>query len=405
MSLVSQEVGQFEEQLVLVGDLRLEDDEAFGDLGARHGEALYSIGMSHDWADLGTAADRAGRDRFLREVAAGWRRALEQAEAPGKIRFADGVWVERHASTWVVRWAEPSLRPLARSVLEGAPAGQPVLFGLPGSGWAVATDLARRVHGVDLDACEVRVGITRGHLLALVFSIPLDVPGDGDALQAAVECLSEQTLGEQILDQWVLTIDVTRAARRSKLAVLPAGGRAAAETHPLHLLEELVRLGIMAITAELPESQLSLGSDDWTALDIDPDRLVFRAIACRHSPTVPKRLKAAIEGLPFDSARFTRGPEVMVWFAWTLSSLATRLAAREVAEAVIGEIRRAEGACALCGSGFGPTKDYLDVWVIPEVHVLSLIRTQLAARIGTSIELGFYDSQWAKERLVPAIVT
>ena len=89
----------------------------------------------------------------------------------------------------------------------------------------------------------------------------------------------------------------------------------------------------------------------------------------------------------------------MVWFAWTQSSLTARLAAREVAKLTIKEIAESQGACALCGSGFGPTKDYLDVWALPNVAVLARVRERLSARLGTPAELGFYDSEWALERL------
>jgi len=355
--------------------------------------------MSHDWADLGTAADRAARDRFLQEVAGRWRRLKGEAQTPERVRFADGVWAERHASGWVVRWADPSLRPLARSVARCAPQGQSVVLGVPGAGLGAALEHTLGRHGVDLRGSEVRVGITRGHLLALVFSIPLDVPGELDQLEAAVECLSEQALGEELLDRWVLTIDVARAARRSRLSVLPASGSANAATHPLELLEQLVQIGIAAISAELPESQLVPSPEGWTALDVAPAPGGLQGDRVQAFTNSPEALKAALEGLPFDSSRFTRGPEVMVWFAWTQAPLSARLAAREAAETLIRELSEVRGACALCGTGFGPTRDYLDAWVLPNVEFLGSLRQELAARLGTSVELGFYDSQWVGERV------
>jgi hypothetical protein len=300
----------------------------------------------------------------------------------------------------VVRWAELCLRPLARAVAQRAPIDE-VLLGLPGIGGEAAQEQVLRLHGVDLAGSEVRVGITRGHLMALVVAIPLDVPGGPEVLGAAAECLCEQALGEQVLDRWVVTVDVDRAPRRSRLSILPTASGATAETHPLPLLEPLVQRGVAAVTAELPASQLSDAADDWLALELEPDPDAIQGDRLQAFTRCPEALKAALEGLPFDSARFTRGREVMVWFAWTVPSLAARLAARETAEAVIEELGRAGRACAVCGSGFGPTKDYLDVWVLPEVEVLAKLRSRLAQRLGTAVELGFYDTEWAREHCAP----
>jgi hypothetical protein len=355
--------------------------------------------MIHDWADLGTGDDRAARDHFLRAATRTWQGVQREAPPGCKVRFAEGVWIERHPPNWVVRWAEPSLRPLARSVAGCAPSGQSVHLGLPGLGLEAAQALIGQSHGVNLDGTEVRVGITRGHLLALVFSIPLDVPGQQGQLQTAVECLCEHALGEQVLDRWIVTIDVVRSARRSRLTVLSTPGDATAETHPLALLEQLVQIGIRAVSAALPESQLGVSVAGWTALDIEPDPSGLQGERLQAFTNSPEALKAAFEGLPFDSSRFTRGPEVMVWFAWSRSPWSARLAAREAAELTIREVAESEGGCALCGSGFGPTKDYLDVWVMPSVELLSSLRERLSERLGVPAELGFYDSEWARERI------
>jgi len=357
--------------------------------------------MSHRWADLGTAAERTARDAFVREAARAWRELLGRADRPPSFRFARGVWAERRGPRWVVRWAEAELRPLADAVARTAPPAQEVLLGLPALGWEAARALALRLHGVDLEGAEVRVGITRGHLLALAFSIPLDTRGGPDELQAATECLCENALGEQTLDRWIATIDVVRAPRRSRLSVLPAGPARVAETHPLHLLESLVERGVTAVTEQLPESQLMVECDDWTGLELQADPEGIQGDRLQAFTRCPEALKAALEGLPFDSARFTRGREVMIWFAWTQPSLSARLAARETAEAVVAEVGGTEPACAVCGSGFGPVRDYLDVWAIPEVEVLGKIRDELARRLGTPVELGFYDTEWARERFRP----
>lgn len=354
---------------------------------------------THRWADLGTEADRAERDRFVQHALGRWQRLLDLDRSGGRLAFGPGLWVEREGSTWVVRWEDPSLRPWAESVARAAPPGQAVVLGLPRLGWESALRWVEHAHGVDLSSCQVRVGITRGHLLALVFSVPLDVPADADRLELAAEALCERALGEDVLDRWVVGIDVVRSARRSKLAVL-SSEVAAAETHPLPWLERLVDLGIEAVRAGLPESRFGSEADGWTALELEPGTTGPQAERTQAFTNVPEALKAALEGLPFDSARFTKGPEVMIWLGWTARGLPQRLAARQRGEGSIARLAERK-LCALCGSGFGPKRDYLDLWALPEPDALAAIRAELASSLGTAVELGFYDSNWSRERLSP----
>lgn len=324
---------------------------------------------------------------------------LAAPDAQRRFGFADGVWVERWEGSWVVRWADSNCRPVAELVARAAPPEVQVLLGLPPGRWDVAVAWVKETHGVDLTTSEVRVGVTRGHLLALVFSVPLDVPGDLELLEAAAESVCERALGELLLDRWIVAIDVVRSARRSKLAVLSTRVETSAQTHPGALLCELVQLGVSAVLGGVPETQLTPASDGWTALELSPGAPGAQGDRLQAFTSVPEALKAALEGLPFDSARFTRGPEVMIWCAWTRGELEARIVGREIAEATI--FAMAPGRVAVCGSGFGLTRDFLDLWVLPEVEVLADLRAELARRLGVPVELGFYDTHWSSELLEP----
>lgn len=313
-------------------------------------------------------------------------------------RFGHGVWVERDEGVWVVRWSELRQRPWAEAAARSAPPGTELRLGLSPRVCEAALSWVERTHGVDLTTCEVRVGVTRGHLFAIVVSVPLDVAGRPEVLDQAVESFCERLLGEEILDRWIVSIDVVRSARRSRLSVLPAATKASAETHPISLLTDLVRIGIDAVLAGVPRSQFEGGVQPWTALELGVDGSV-QGDRLQAFTNTPEALKAALEGLPFDSARFTRGPEVMMWCAWRLDSLDSRISGRSRAEAAVAAL--GGDACAICGSGFGVRRDFLDLWVQPRAEVIRELRTELAACLNTQVEIGFYDSHWELERPSP----
>lgn len=294
-----------------------------------------------------------------------------------------------------MRWTEPARRPWADVVVRSAPAEVQPQIGLAPRTCALALDWVARTHGVDLTTSEVRVGVTRGHLLAIVLAIPLDVPGDPETLDRATEAFCERLLGEHTLDRWVVSIDVARSARRSRLSVLPNSAGASAETHPIDSLADLVQIGTAAIVASVPTSQLGAGAEPWAALELDLDGSV-QGDRLQAFTNAPEALKAALEGLPFDSARFTRGPEIMMWCAWQLDSLAARIRGRATAEEVVAAL--GPRVCTICGSGFGARRDFLDLWILPQTEAIQALRAELAARLGTRLEIGFYDSHWALER-------
>lgn len=363
--------------------------------------------MNHHWAVLGTEEDRKGRAQFETRAAQGWAklaagpRAEGDAERPEteRLRFRPGVWAEKSNGTWVVRWSDPALLPLAESAQRAAPLEFGALLGLPARGHAEALEAVQAEWGVDLSSSEVRVGITRGHLLSIVFHVPLDVPGSPETLEDAILSYAEHALGELTLDTWVVSIDLTRSARRKGLLVVPDAEKEPAVTHPIASLQEIVRAGIEGIQAELPASRFTPGAEGWTALEVSPLEGNAEEDRVQISTNCPEALKAALEGLPFDSTRFTRGGEILVWVAWKARPLEQRVELKEAVERSL-EAARARGVdCVLCGTGFGRTRDYVDLWILPRSEQLGALLSTVADAARAPVELGFYDSRWARERL------
>lgn len=253
--------------------------------------------------------------------------------------------------------------------------------------------------GVVLDTCRVRVGVGRGHLLEVVFQVPLDVSGGEESMQLAAEAYLEGRLGTAVLDEWVGSVAVDRIARTSGLLVV-SDSRSSAPSHPLSEGVHLVRRGIDGIRSSLPESLLRApqSQQDWTALEIPPTESGLQSDRCFASTRFPEALKCALEGMPFRSSRFTRGPERLVWLSWEgRGELPERLRLREEVEGRLLAVQDA-GPLLVAGTGFGRTRDYVDVWLDPAWGELRQTVTAIAAETG-EIELGFYDTPWSEHPL------
>jgi hypothetical protein len=244
--------------------------------------------------------------------------------------------------------------------------------------------------GVDLGTSRVRVGVSRGHLFEIVVSIPLDVAGSPDALQLASEIFFESRLSEQLLDDWVACISVDRIARTRGLMVA-SDVATRAEHHPLEVGAELLNLGIKNLTAGLPESLFAASSatKDWVALEIPPSDSGLQPERCFASTRFPEALKCALEGMPFSSCRFTRGPEAFCWLSWT--STESRQKRLETRDRVEMNLAGHSGSILFAGSGFGEKRDYVDVWVLPGNPELGEVLSDLARSV-QDLELGFYES-------------
>lgn len=295
-----------------------------------------------------------------------------------------------------VRTFEPvalPFRDLAAAALEGDGGG--VHAGMPALGVSAALELVRRSIGVELSSSRVRVGVSRGHLLSVVVAVPLDVSGDVATLEAAASLLVEAALGDDFVDQWLLSIDVTRTRRNSGLMMVHDSVDDSV-TYPVEELCELARLGSTGISASLPASLAQSTTDAWTALELELAGAGPGAERTFAATTEPEALKAALEGLPFDSRRFVTGPEIFVWTHYSADGQQNRHALRARVEAAATELG---GGIRLAGTGFGVDGEYLDFWLRAEHEELARLGVTLAEAAGVPITLGFYDTRWAEHRL------
>jgi len=312
---------------------------------------------------------------------------LEQVEPRLQVREADGEWF--------LLYDEVAARPVAE--ICAAAVGR-CRVGRPALSHESALAVALSETGVDLSTSRVRMGFTRGHLLEIVVSVPLDVEGDEEALQVASEIYLEERLGDLAMDRWVANVSVSRIARSQGLLVVQ-DITSSSETRPLRETGELKERAETGVFAELPACLLGRVEADvvWTALEIpalpgglQEDR-VYASTSC------PEALKAALEGLPFSSERFTRGQEVFCYFSWSASGGAQqRTSLREKIEA---KVRALGQELAVAGTGFGLKRDYLDLWALPEASLLRRVANVILSLCG-DCELGFYDSKWGEEHVV-----
>lgn len=291
---------------------------------------------------------------------------------------------------------ERSLAPLAQLWCEEAPSGIEVHLGRAAGSYEYALAQARKIDGIDLSTSRVRAGFTRGHLLEVVVSIPFDVVGDDESLQIAAEVFLEHYIGEQLLDQWVANVSVSRIARTRGLLVV-SEHRESAESHSLREFKPMLERAVAGVLAQVPASRVLApeAEEQWTALEIPemaggllPDRRFA-------STCLPEALKAALEGLPFSSSRFTQGPELFCWLAWNGEpNMERRIALRERVEGVLN----LQHGVALCGTGFGLRRDFVDLWLMPDEQTIRSVGEQIRQIVG-SCELGFFDETLRRETL------
>ncbi len=286
--------------------------------------------------------------------------------------------------------------PLAELLVAVAPESCAARVGRPAASHARALRHAVEQSQVNLETSRVRAGFTRGHLLEVVVHVPFDVEGDDESLQIAAEVYLETRLGDQLMDRWIANVSIARIARTRGLLVL---GDAAdqADHYPLEQSDAIIARATEALSRELPNSKLHQDPEEhaWAALEIpllEGSPLGDRTFA---STLEPEALKAALEGMPFDSRRFTLGEEMLVWCVWEADvDFTERLRVRQEVEAALVGLSHV----SLVGTGFGARRDFVDLWVVPDLETLERIGRTLCACTG-AVQLRFYDSTCADEVL------
>ncbi len=313
-----------------------------------------------------------------------------------------------HSNDWFLSYDEPAAVPLAEWLASELNVGPRLLVGRPAGSFAEAIEAARD-QGVDLSTSRVRVGFSRGHLLDVYVLVPLDVEGSEEQLQVAAEVFLEALVGDRVVDIWVANVAVDRISRHQGLKVLSSAG-SGSQSYPLVETTTLIQRGITGLLRELPTTLLepALHLSDWTALSMeeveDEDADDYPPSERRFVSTrFPEAIKASLQGLPFSSSRFTKGDEILVWFAWSITPAERRMAVRaEVEEFFHRDFSRCatrkDESYILGGTGFGRKYDFVDIWLKLDQDLLRDLGQELARMTGR-VRLGFYDSAWRDEQI------
>ena len=349
------------------------------------------------FVELGSAEDRAAKQRLRRTCQRLWsqlERGLRQRQCA--VVLGSRVEVMRTDDGFVVRESCRAARPWAELLVELAPHGPVVHHGIPAQCHDQALATVTRECGTDLSRARVRMGFTRGHLLEVVVLVPLDIRGSMDELQFAAETYLEHRLGDDVLDTWVHSVGVDRIARTKGL-VMVSDARATAESFPLCEAHELTTRAIAAVTSRLPQHLRGDQSGPWTALEMSEGGAGEMQRERRYASTCfPEALKCALEGMPFDSRRFTRGGELFSWVRWRPKTRGPeRAALRERVERRLLE-QPFDTEVVVAGFGFGAHHDYLDLWLQPRITGIRELGTRLRALCG-QLHFGFYDSNLSGE--------
>lgn len=358
------------------------------------------------WRELGplsearrlAAMEKATR-LFYRVLAGSDWEAAHQALTSVDPRLSLELLQDDEGRLFVLRYDEAPALPSAQFVRELGPANLRIELGRRAGSHDSALREVTDLYGISLETARVRVGVARGHLLEVVISIPLDISGDVESLQLAIEHYLEVSVGDETLDCWVSDVALDRIARTSGLLMVQ-DSKVPGETHPLSSTRKLIERGVRGILENLPERLApTTHADQWTALTISELGSGLQAGRLHASTRFPEALKAALVGLPFSSRRFTRGGEVMIWISWSPPDGAPqeRFAIRERVEESLGQHPQSE-RIVLAGTGFGRSDDYLDLWIPPESSLLQSLLSHLLPIVG-ALEAGFYDSCWAEEIL------
>lgn len=357
-------------------------------------------GVALVWADSSDERDLSSKQQWMHRAREAWTRWGPRVRAVprAELRWFDPrLSLVASGSAWNVRYEERPARPLAELLVSAAPPDWLVSSGQAPQDFDAALAQTSLETAVCFDGWRVRVGVTRGHLLEVVLSVPLDVQGSDEQLQIAAEIFLERCVGDKTLDDWVASVDVTRSPRRSGLLVF--SDASVATDYPIRMTPELVERGVAGLQSACVPSLLTADFTGWTALEVPPLSSGLQPDRVFASTVTPEALKSALEGMPFHSGRFTRGDEIFIWLEWTASARDSRAHARDDAEAALTGLAAASVPVRLLGSGFGERRDYLDLAVKPQPQALRQLGQSVAEATCSQVVLGFYDSVWSEERL------
>jgi hypothetical protein len=307
----------------------------------------------------------------------------------------------------VVRALTSQREPLAEWVVQRAPALAGWGFGATRERCGLRQSLAsvRAQVGRDLQRCEVRVGVGRGHLLELVVRSGDFALADDPEDLAATETLLQRVLGDSTWRSWIGSLHTTPGPRGGVLRM------ASDESDPFAALTALVdrvEQGVRGVQLGLDERPYHRFCEhaEWTLLEVEPkhDAGPFAAqddlVLC--STMLPEMLKCFLQDAPFCSSRFSRNDEkfAFIKYAAQRGAAEQRMAERVQLEDALNRALVPAGLGCVVGAGLGLRHGYIDLALSDLTHTPELCARVLAStHVPGPAWLLFCDSRWAEEWL------
>jgi hypothetical protein len=256
--------------------------------------------------------------------------------------------------------------------------------------------------GTILSSAQVRVGISRGHLLEVVVHVPESV--NDESMMGAFESVVEALVGQRIFETWLEQVSVAPLARGGPLRVVGSGA-SSPTTAPISSLGDLVERAVSAVVAGLPERPLHThcASLKWTMFETEPvpaDDYVGQDDLLLSTTLAPELLKSYLQGAPFSSQRFSRNDEVFCYLKTENPTAGIeQLVARrtELEDELDAELREAGAGCVI-GNGLGLRYSYIDLALSQPGVGLPLVRRVARSRdVFARSWILFCDTAWTHE--------
>jgi hypothetical protein len=290
------------------------------------------------------------------------------------------------------------LRPLVETILERAPqlAGWRFLSHRPAEPLGDAIETVRAQTEYDITDCRVQVRRGEAHGLELLFHMPDCLSEEDELATASAWVTAECLLGEETLDHWVDTVQVTPEAGSGRWL-------------GLERLRERAEALIQSRVDQLPSCpchEMDRNQVAWNLFKVQPTEEAEDYPGTEDLLMGVSMLEDlwmnAHSGQPFYSLRYSRFGERFAYLKIDGSDdwSGTRFRNREEIEETLGKaLMQAKLGCVI-GGGTGRRYSYIDLALTEIRPAFRIIQPILRdGRLPGRTWLLFFDCEWAREWL------
>ena len=270
---------------------------------------------------------------------------------------------------------------------------------------SAVAETVRERHRFDLGVMRVRAGLSRGHLIEVVFNSPEFASTFDERAEAAADLATRSLLGDERYETWIGAVGVAPMPRQGPLRVLAPDP--ASETFAPSELYAAVDAASRGVLDGLSDSPWHAGCDRgrWTMLELDPrpsggDYCAQDDLALA-TTLMPEMLKCFLQGSPFSSNRFTKNAETFCYVKTEIAgSMTERQEVRISLEDLLNDGLVARKAGCVVGSGLGLRYTYIDLALTDLDAGAALAMDGLRSRhAAPRTWILFCDTRWQREWL------